>query len=166
MNSIIGMYQALVRIYRPKYLLLNAMIAPAYYFLFIYLAVLQGQGTLMLLIPISLVYALSIASSVMLTISIYSIFNARRKKAAASSGVTGAATAVVGSGLCGCSGTVPILIANVFVGAGAASPSAVVGLTGFFTRYGSFIFLAFIAINALIIIYQLNKISNVQKKRK
>lgn len=148
-------------IYKPKYIALNLLLAIAYYALFVYLASVQGGGSIMLRTNPLLVLGLITTSSIALTIAIYSIKNTRRNYAKANGTAASLGTLVAGTGLCGCTTTFPAVIA---AGIGVGS-TGVYALSSFLKTYSTYIFSVLIVMNILVIAYYSNKLSRPMCKR-
>jgi len=149
------LYQTLKRVYKPKYIALNLLLAGVYYALFLYLSYVQG-GNAIMTSNWPLVFVLIISSSILLTIAIYSIKNTGRSSAKISGTVGSVGTVVLGSGLCGCTTTFLPVIATA-IGVGTAG---VFGLSRFLSDYSVEIFSAMIILNMLVIVYYTNKLSS------
>lgn len=147
-------------IYKPKYLALNLILAIAYYALFLYLAYIQGGGSVMVGTSGILIFGLIATSSIALTIAIYSISNTRRNKAKASGTAVSLGTMVTGTGLCGCTTTFPAVIA---AGIGVSS-TGVYALGGFLKNNNPYIFSGLIILNLFVIGYYLDKFSRRECK--
>jgi predicted Co/Zn/Cd cation transporter (cation efflux family) len=145
-------------IYRPRYMLFNVAAAVAYYLAIAYLNAIQNSGvSLFLGIPVIEVYALAITSSVMLTVSIYSIRNTIRNSVKVSGSTLSVATAAVGGLFCGCGCAASFLFTGlVGIGFGAASVFAV---TDTISIYKVDFIALLIGINLFATIYYLNRLS-------
>lgn len=146
------------QIYKPKYILLNVVIALVYYFVLAYLIKYQNYGVLLFLnVPIYLIYALILTTSILLTISIYSIRNTIRNNAKVS-GTALSTITTVGEGIvmgCGCSAS---LLYNLTVF--GLSASETFAISDAITYFAFEITLVLIAINIIATIYYLNKLSD------
>ncbi len=141
-------------VYRPRYILLNALFAAIYYYLMLYLVIIQ-KGTLFFIIPPILIYSLVLTSSVMMTIAVYAIRNTRNNKAKFSASGMGAGSVVVGSALCGCAYSFPILIATTL----GVSFDGLLALKSFLVSYGVPLFSLLVVLNFLVIMYYLSRLS-------
>jgi hypothetical protein len=154
----LNIINTLKKIYRPRYIFVNFLSLIAYYFLIKYLIILQNKGMFFSLIPIYLIYILVITSSILFTISIYSIFNTRNKKTNISASLAGTLTAV-GGGIvssCGCS-TSLVLLGLTSLG---VSATELFGINNIISSIAIPIFALMILINTIIIIYYFNKLNN------
>ncbi len=144
-------------IYKPKYIAINIAAAVAYFFLMDFLLRYQNYGTLIVSVPMYVLYLLSITASISLTIGIYSIGNTRNNLAKGTGSTAGTVSAFAGSlvGGCGCHAPLLATIITLFGFSGAAFPADVL-LTGYATE----IFAALIIINIAISIYYLNRLSD------
>ena len=149
-------YYTLRKIYKPKYIVLTIFLGIFYAAAFWYLAYIQGGNSVMLVVPIYLIFLLIASSSILTTIAIYSIKNTRRNNAKIFGTATSGGTILLGSGLCGCTTTFLPTIA-FFVG--ASTPTVFV-LTSFLKNYSVEVISVSIAINVIFIAYYLNKLSN------
>ncbi len=146
-------------IYKPKYMTLNIFLAVVYYLGFLYLAYVQGGNAIMTSLPAYAIFFLIATSSILMTVSIYSILNATKDKPKASSGAVSIGTVVIGSGLCGCTTT---LIPSVALAVGAGT-SVAFALSSLIKNYSPEIISALIIVNVLIIAYSINKLSKSKK---
>ena len=149
-------YQSLIGIYKPKYVILNIAIAFIYYYLITVLLSIQQQGVPITSVNVSLIYILAATASVTLTIAIYSVRNTRRNAAKLSATTVSTASAVVGGVLAGCSCQAAILFSALalFINAGEAA-----SLNALISGYGNVLYIAMIIINLSVIIYYLDKLS-------
>ncbi len=153
MSSFGRLFLALKAIYkRPRYIALNLAFIAVYYYLFRYLVLLQNRGLFLVLgVPLYMIYAVVITSSVLMTIAIYTVF-ARRSPQNAYGGVLGSASAVVAGILSGCGCTAPLILGgfSLFVGVGEATY-----LNNFLSDNAFAILLFFLFLNLLVIVYYL-----------
>lgn len=150
------MLATLMSIYRPRYILINFVLAIAYYYLYITLLKVQNYGIVLLHLPQYLLYLLIITSSMAFTVAVYSIWNSRRNKAYISASTVGTLTTLVGGVIGGCNCAAPLLFSFVAVG---FSTSQIITLTDFVSKYQTWVVAAMIAINLAIELYYLNKLS-------
>jgi hypothetical protein len=152
MNSI----KSLRDIYKPKYIILNIIIAVAYYFVIRYLLLIQQHGIPITSVPIYLVYALVVSSSVTFTIAIYSITNTKRNEAKFSAASTSIVTAFAGGVFagCGCQAAILFNFLAISIGTGEATLRNTI-----ITENASLIFGAMIVINLFVVGYYLEKLS-------
>ena len=144
------------RIYTPKYAALNLALGVAYYAVFWSLAYIQGGNAVMLYIPIYLILLLVASSSILMTVTVYSIRNTRKNNAKLSGTATSASTLLLGSGLCGCTTT---LLPTLALAVGAGTP-AVYALSSFLKNYDVEIISALIVLNMIVLAYYINKLSS------
>lgn len=144
------------RIYTPKYAALSLALGVAYYAAFWYLAYIQGGNAVMLYIPIYLIFLLVASSSILTTVSVYSIRNTRKNNAKISGTAASASTLLLGSGLCGCTTT---LLPTFAFAVGAGTP-AVYALSSFLKNYNIEIISVLILFNVMVLAYYLNKLSS------
>ncbi|MCL4403413.1 MAG: hypothetical protein M1500_01820 [Candidatus Marsarchaeota archaeon] len=147
----------LKRIYTPKYLAINLVAAIAYFLFISFLLRYQNYGTLIVSVPMYILYLLSITASISLTIGIYSIGNTRNNHAKGAGSTAGTATTFVGSlvGGCGCHAPILVSVIALFGFGSAAFPIDVL-----LTENATPIFMVLIIINIAISIYYLNRLSN------
>ena len=152
MNSI----KSLKSIYKPKYMALNVAIAVAYYYVIKYLLSVQQKGIPITSVPLYLIYALVITSSITFTIAVYSISNTRRNYAKLSASSVSAVTAVTGGILsgCGCQAAILFNVLAVSVGTGEATLINTVVSENVPILFG-----AMIVINLFVTGYYLEKLS-------
>ncbi|MGD0728914.1 MAG: hypothetical protein ABR981_02455 [Candidatus Micrarchaeaceae archaeon] len=143
-------------IYSLQYLLLNGVIAIAYYFVIHYLLSIQQQGILVTSVPVYLIYLLSLVSSIAFTIAIYSITNTTHNSAKFSATSVSAVTAVAGGILsgCGCQAAILFNVLAISIGTGEATLINTVA-----AENAPLIFVAMIILNLFVIIYYLEKLS-------
>ncbi len=144
------------RIYsKPLYLAANAAIAILYYYLFEYIVKAQNHGVLLLIsVPYPFLYVLIATSSVMLTISIYSIRNTRANAAKVSSSGLSAFATVFGGLVNGCGCSAPIMFSLFSIAFGSTEA---IYLDTFVSNNGIPLITALIAANLVLIGYYLNK---------
>lgn len=149
-------------VYKPRYVALNILLAVAYYLGFLYLSYVQGGNAIMTNLPAYAIFFLIATSSILMTVSIYSVLNATKGKPKASSSAASIGTVVIGSGLCGCTTT---LIPSVALAVGAGMPVAF-ALSSLIKNYSPEIISALIMANVLVIAYTINKLSKSKKRLK
>lgn len=147
-----GLTNTLKSVYKPKYIALNLLIGLIYYAAFYYLSYIQGGNAIMLYLPVYIIFLLVATSSILLTITIYSIKNRKRNASGAAASV---GTVVLGSGLCGCTTT---LLPTAALALGASITSVYV-LSSFLRNYGIEITSALIVVNLVVVAYYVNKLS-------
>lgn len=162
MAYVVKLYAMLKAIYKPKYIALNLLLAAIQYGIFLYLAYVQGGGSVMLVTSGFFIWGLIITSSIALTVAIYSIKNTRRNNARATGTAASFSTLVVGTGLCGCSTTFPAVVA---AGLGMSN-TGVYALSSFLKNYNPYIFSILILLNLLAIGYYLNRFTKPDCKIK
>ena len=122
MSKFIGrVYESLKRIYRPRYAVLNAAAAIAYYFLFSFLIRYQNYGILLVNVPAYLEYSMIATASVLLTISVYSIRNTRRNHARFTASSASAASLLFGGMFGGCGCAAPLIMGLATLGISSSS---------------------------------------------
>jgi hypothetical protein len=151
-----GIFKTLREMYSIKYLLLNVLMAVAYYYLIAYLLSVQQDGIPVTTVPVFLIYALAIVSSVTLTIAIYSISNTRRNSAKASATSVSAITTFFCGVVSGCGCQAAILFNVLAIGFGTGEATLINTIA---TENATLIFGALILINFFVIGYYLNKLS-------
>ncbi|MGC8479789.1 MAG: hypothetical protein ACP5M9_03955 [Candidatus Micrarchaeia archaeon] len=142
---------------RPFYIILNIIFAFVYYLIFTFLVEYQNYGILLIESPVYLLYLLIMLSSILLTISIYSIRNTK-KNIAKVSGTTVSAIAVLFGGVvggCGCAA--PIIYGISVLGLGLGTTSTV---AYYLNSYIIEIFIFIILLTLFMILYYLNKLSS------
>jgi hypothetical protein len=158
----LGLLSTLRAIYAPKYLLFNAAAAVAYLLAFQYLVSYQNLGIALVFAPAYLVYLLIITASVLLTMSVRSLFLTRRIAAEQSAGgILGTASALFGGVVGGCGCSVPILFSLTAIGLSAAQ---VVWLTDFVSANTALLLSLMIVINLFAAIYYVRRISRTACK--
>ena len=153
-------YAVLHEIYRPKYVAITFVLGIAYAFAFWYLAYIQGGNAVMLSAPIYLIFLLIASSSILLTIAIYLIRNTRKNGAKITGTAASTGTVILSSGLCGCTTS---LLPTVALAAGLSTP-ATFALASFLKNYNIEIVSLLIALNVVVIVYYLNKMSNPMRR--
>ncbi len=151
------LYMLLWSIYRPAYITLNVVIAIAYYYVFTYIVRFQNNGILLLSIPQWILYLLVATSSVLFTISIYSIRNTRRNNARISASALGTATTLAGGIIGGCGCSAPLVFSLTALGISAAS---ITPLYLFLADNSTLLFSTMVLINLAVILYYLAKLSS------
>ncbi len=146
----------LKRIYKPKYLALNAAVFGLYYLIVKYLLSIQQKGIPISSVPVYLVYALVASSSIALTIAVYSIFNTRRNSARITASSVSAATTLAGGVIAGCSCQAAILFNVLAISVGSGEAFA---LNTLISENAPYIFGAMTLINLLLVVYYVQKIS-------
>lgn len=148
--------KSLRNIYTIKYIMLNIAIAIVYYLVIQYLLSIQQKGILITTVPLYLIYALTVSSSIAFTIAIYSVSNTRKNSAKYSASSISAATTVIGGILsgCGCQAAILFNVLAISVGTGEATLINTIA-----TENSIFIFIAMIIINLFVIVYYLDKLS-------
>lgn len=146
----------LKQIYSPEFILLNVAFAAMYYLLLTGLLSVQQQGVPFTSVPLVLVYALAISSSVPLTIAVYSISNTRRNRAKLSASTSSIATTVAGGLVagCGCQAALLTSILAAFTTTGSA-----VGASTIAAENAPALFAILIVINIFVAAYYLNRLS-------
>lgn len=143
-------------IYTPKYIALNIAAAFVYYFALTYLISIQELGAVIIIVPIYLIYTLTISASVAFTISIFSIRNTRNNSAKVSASVTGTATTLAGGVITGCGCASPLLFSFTAIG---VTTTQLFTLNNFISANQPLLLLAMIGINLFVVIYYINKLS-------
>ncbi len=140
----------------PRYIALNAAAAVAYYLLFTFLIRYQNYGIFLLSVPWYLVYAMIFTASMLLTISVYSVRNTRRNRAEFTASTASAATLVIAGvlGGCGCSESLVFGLAALGI-----SSSSLFSADAILVSVSVQISAALLAVNVLILLYYLNKLS-------
>ena len=154
-------FKIIKEIYKPRYIALNALLAVIYYLFFSYLVGVQ-KASAFFIFPWYLISALILTSSVLSTIAIYSIRATRNNQAKISASGLSLGTIVVGTGLCGCTTSFPILAVTTI----GLSAEAVTSFGSFLINYNVIIFSVFVLANTLTISYYLNKLSSPECKVK
>ncbi|MDE1871539.1 MAG: hypothetical protein KGI06_04870 [Candidatus Micrarchaeota archaeon] len=149
--------KSLRSIYGPKYIAANVAIAVAYYYLIEYLLSVQQRGIPVTSVPVYLIYALVITSSITFTIAIYSISNTRKNYARVSASSVSAITAVAGGILsgCGCQAAILFNVLSISIGTGEATMINTIA-----SENAPIIFGAMIIINLFVSGYYLEKLSS------
>jgi hypothetical protein len=157
MNRIGRIGSLLVRIYRLKYIAFNLLVFIAYYTAINYLLRIQAQGIAFAAVPAAYIYALSLASSLLMTIAVYSAFNSRNNRARYGATAGSAATALAGGLVagCGCQGTILYGAFAVALGSGSATL-----LNSIVADHVNLVFSAFIAVNVALVAYYLARLSS------
>lgn len=150
------MQKTLKEVYRPKYILLNAAFAIAYYFIIQYLLSIQQNGIPITSVPLYLIYLLSIVSSVTLTIAVYSISNTRKNHAKLSATGVSAATTLFGGVVSGCGCQAAILFNLIAISAGTGEATLI---NTSIANNAPLIFVAMIILNLFVVTYYLEKLS-------
>ncbi len=151
---------------KPRYILLNVISFLVYYYIFASLISYQNYGILLIELPIYLIYVMIGLSSILFTISIYSIKNTIKNQAKISGSSISVITMLLGSFVGGCGCAAPLLYGLSAIGISLSTTST---LAYFINAYVIWIFYAMIFIDAIVIFYYLNKLSErkcVIKKKK
>ncbi len=147
-----------------KYIALNILLGVAYYELFLYLASVQGGGSIMVAANPFLILGLVVTSSIALTIGIYSIIsykNRTRNHAKINETAASIGTIVMGTGLCGCNTAFPLAAATAL----GVSSTGTFALGAVLKNYSTPILAGLVIINILVISYYSNKFSKPTRKR-
>ena len=157
MNRIGRIWSLLRNIYGLKYIAFNLVVFIAYYTAITYLLKIQEQGIAFTAVPVAYIYALSLASSVLMTIAVYSAFSSRKNNAKYGATAGSAATALAGGLVagCGCQGTILYGAFAVALGSGSATL-----LNNIVADNVNLVFTAFIALNVVLVAYYLAILSN------
>ena len=150
------MYESLKRIYKPKYIAANAIIAVLYYFVIKTLLSIQQRGIPLSTAPVYLIYLLAITSSVTLTIAIYSIGNTRRNNAKVSASTVSSVTALLGGVVAGCSCQAAIMAGALAL---VVNSGEALYITSVVAGQAALIFTAMILINIFVAAYYVNRLS-------
>ncbi|MGC8648951.1 MAG: hypothetical protein ACP5UN_01890 [Candidatus Micrarchaeia archaeon] len=134
---------------RPIYIVMNIIFVIAYYYLFFFIVKFQNSF-LFITIPIWLVYSLILSSSILITISIYSLLNSGFSFSNGSMGLASALTTFISSVVVGCGCTAPIIFSLAALG---LSSLQLVALNSFFASNQLLIVVSMLIINLLFIIY-------------
>jgi heme/copper-type cytochrome/quinol oxidase subunit 3 len=143
-------------VYKPRYLALNVAIAIAYFYFIKYLIAFQDKGVFIASIPVYMLVILSITSAITFTIAIYSINNTRRNQAKITASTTSVLSVVASAMIGGCGCQVSILAGLAGIVAGASGAFA---LNVVLAENSFYIISAIVAINILLAIYYVNKLS-------
>jgi len=157
LNTLKGIYG------KPKYIALNLGIAVAYYFIIEYLLSIQQKGIPITSIPIYLIYALVVTTSITFTIAIYSIANTRKNNARFSASSVSAVSTVAGGVLAGCGCQAAILFNVLAFGVGTGEATLINTIV---SENAPLIVGAMLIINLFVIGYYLDKLSNPKCKIK
>jgi hypothetical protein len=153
--------RTLVSIYRPKYLVVNIVALVVYYYAYFELISYQNLGVFLSNVSEDLLYSLVLTSSVLLTISIYSIRNTRNNRASISGTTLGTVATLFGGVIGGCGCSVPVISSLAVVG---LSASEVVSLNNFLADYQNQIFGFMVVANLAVIVYYLFRLSTASCK--
>ncbi len=148
---------SLKRIYGPKYIFINVAALVIYYYVFNFLIGIQEHGAVIVVLPPYLIYLLLFTSSIAMTIGIYAVGNSINNEAKYSSTSVGTATAVLGTIIGGCNCTAPLLFGLTAIGINSI---AITSLINFISAYEILIFEVMSAVNIVISVYYLDKLSN------
>ncbi len=153
MSSFGRIFLALKAVYkRPRYIALNLAFIAVYYYLFRYLVLLQNRGLFLVLgVPLYLIYAVVITSSILMTVAIYTVF-ARRSPYNVYGGVLGSASAVVAGIVSGCGCTAPLVLGGFTLVVGVSEATY---LNNFLSDNTFAILLFFLFLNLLMFVYYL-----------
>jgi hypothetical protein len=155
LNTFIDIYK------KPKYIAINVIFAIVYYYFFFFIVKFQNLF-LFIAIPLWLVYSLILSSSILITLSIYSLLNSGFSFTKGSIGLVSALTTFIGSLVVGCSCTAPILFSLAALG---FSSLQLIALDNFFTSNQFLIVLAMLIINLLFIIYYASRAKHLNTCR-
>ncbi len=157
LKSITNIKNTVVEIYkRPRYILLNIVSIIVYYYIFTILISYQNYGILLIELPILLLYAMILLSSILFTISIYAIKNTIRNQAKITGSATSIITILFGGVIGGCGCAAPIIYGLTAIGISLSTTSYVAYVIN---NYVTQIFLMVLFIDAILILYYLNKLS-------
>ncbi len=157
LSNINNIKNTVVEIYRrPRYILLNIVSIIVYYYIFTVLISYQNYGILLIELPIFLIYAMIILSSILFTISIYAIKNTIRNQAKITGSATSIITILFGGIIGGCGCAAPIIYGLTAIGISLSTTSY---LAYVINDYIVQIFLVILLIDAILILYYLNKLS-------
>ncbi len=148
--------RALVNLYRPKYIILNVLVAFAYYLIFTTLVRYQNYGILLVFLPLYLIYALIVTSSIMFTIGIYAAARSLTLRKSASASVIGTFMTLFAGVVAGCGCAAPLLYSITVFGLSIAEISVV---QAFIASYSIEIISAMIILNVALILYYLVRLS-------
>ncbi|MEM0201340.1 MAG: hypothetical protein QXD23_02945 [Candidatus Micrarchaeaceae archaeon] len=149
------------------YLTFNIIIAVIYYYIFDFLIRYQNYGILLIETPIYLLYLMIGLSSILLTISIYSIKNTKKNVAKFSGSTLSSLVVIFGGVVGGCGCSAPIIYGLGIFGLDISATSS---LAYYLNYYIIDIFYFMIIITLVSIFYYLNKLSSknciIKKKTK
>lgn len=155
-------FRALKSVYSLKYLLLNLIILLVYYLLVEKLLSIQSFGIPIATAPVYLILALSLTSSVLMTVAIHSIVQSRKsKKLGYEDAASSCATAVVGGIMsgCGCQGAILYSALALLFGSGEAY-----AINTVFSEHIGIILAALSIFNIALIVYSLSRLPGGRSK--
>lgn len=117
MTTRTSLYKKLKGIYKPRFVLLNVIVAISYYAVFQFL-LHYGIAFAFTNIPLYLIYSLIVTSSILFTVAIYSLaHNHKSKRLGALNGGIGTAMPAAGSFIagCGCHGLALLALFSAFI---------------------------------------------------
>jgi hypothetical protein len=155
MTTRASFYKKIISIYKPRYILLNAIIAVLYYAVFQFL-LHYGIAFAFTNVPLYLMYALVITSSVLFTVAIYSlVHNRKSKRLGALNGGVGTAMPAVGSFIagCGCHGLALLALFSAVI-----STSEAISVVDFLQAYQVPLFAMLIVLNLVLIVKNVSSI--------
>ena len=159
MTTRASFYKKIISIYKPRYILLNAIIAVLYYAVFQFLlhyGLHYGIAFAFTNVPLYLMYALVITSSVLFTVAIYSlVHNRKSKRLGALNGGVGTAMPAVGSFIagCGCHGLALLALFSAVI-----STSEAISVVDFLQAYQVPLFAMLIVLNLVLIVKNVSSI--------
>jgi len=153
-----GAYKTIKSIYKPKYIVLNIILAIAYYTAMTKILI-AAYHIVIFVHPLSqyLFYTVAVTSSIMLTIGIYAFGNTVRNKAKIMAPTVGSVVALTASVFtsCGCTTTLALLILTAI----GLSGSEALSLGIFISNNESMLLFILILINLFVITYYINRLS-------
>ncbi len=157
LKNISNIKNTVIKIYkRPRYILLNIASIIVYYYIFTILISYQNYGILLIELPISLIYAMILLSSILFTISIYAIKNTIKNQAKITGSATSIITILFGGVIGGCGCAAPIIYGLTAIGISLSTTSYMAYIIN---DYITQIFLVVLLIDTILILYYLNKLS-------
>ncbi len=157
------LYKGLRQVYAPRYLALNLVLIGIYYLVFDFLIRYQNYGLFLSAVPVYIEYLTILTASILLTVSIYEIYHVKRQLEELSAGSASIITLILSSVFGGCGCATPIIFGLTALG---ISSTELFSVNAILSGYIIWIFYVLLVVNAVLILYYLNRISTGPLKSK
>jgi hypothetical protein len=153
--------RAFKKIYSPKYIVFNVIVAVAYYLAITYIIKAQNYGIVLILVPKYLLYLVIASASIMLTTGVYTTINSLHKKGTTAITSLGTVASLFTGLILGCGCGAPALFAITAVGASLIEASAIAATL---VNYSIPILAGIILFNLLLILYYAGKAGRLKSR--
>ncbi len=148
--------KAFKKVYSPRYIVFNVIVAIAYYLIITYLIKVQNYGIILILVPKYLLYLVILSASIMLTMGVYTTIKSFHKKGNATITSFGTAISLFTGLILGCGCGAPAVFAITAIGVSLVEASTI---ASYIVNYSIPILIGIIILNILLILYYAGKVS-------